>query len=75
VDHLKIQRRAGHAPLATSQGNIREAENLAGAFGEVFPTLPVSIGVTRFARSELRKPRKNPGDLVGARGFAEDLSS
>ena len=40
-DPLKIQHRAGHADLKTTQRYIRLAENIAGAhFGEPFPVLP-----------------------------------
>lgn len=42
-DHLKIQRRAGHTNLSTTQGYIREAENIGQGFGSVFPPLPVSL--------------------------------
>lgn len=41
---LKIMQRAGHADFATTQGYIREAENLRdGDFGEPFPTLPPEL--------------------------------
>jgi integrase len=39
-DPLKIMQRAGHADLSTTQIYVREAENLAAAFGAVFPELP-----------------------------------
>lgn len=37
---LKIQRRAGHTTLSTTQRYIREAESLGCEPGEVFPPLP-----------------------------------
>ena len=41
-DALKIKQRAGHASFSTTEGYIREAENLREGFGEVFPPLPQS---------------------------------
>jgi integrase len=42
-DPLKIKQRAGHASFSTTEGYIREAENLRAGFGEVFPPLPPSL--------------------------------
>src|SRR5580692_2314585 len=42
-DPLKIKQRAGHAGFGTTEGYIREAENLHDGFGEVFPALPESL--------------------------------
>ncbi|MEI8256504.1 MAG: tyrosine-type recombinase/integrase [Deltaproteobacteria bacterium] len=42
-DPLKIQRRAGHTSLETTQEYIREAEVNREGFGEVFPPLPASV--------------------------------
>jgi len=42
-DPLKIKQRAGHAGFGTTEGYIREAENLQDGFGEVFPALPESL--------------------------------
>ena len=42
-DPLKIQRRAGHSDLGTTQRYIREAENLREGFGVVFPPLPAGL--------------------------------
>jgi len=42
-DALKIKQRAGHASFSTTEGYIREAENLRGGFGEVFPALPAEL--------------------------------
>ena len=42
-DPLKIKQRAGHATFSTTEGYIREAENLRDGFGEVFPPLPTSL--------------------------------
>jgi hypothetical protein len=42
-DPLKIKQRAGHASFSTTEGYIREAENLREGFGEMFPPLPSSL--------------------------------
>ena len=42
-DALKIQRRAGHKDLETTQKYIRTAEDRRAAFGSVFPELPASL--------------------------------
>ena len=42
-DPLKIMQRAGHERFETTQGYIREAENVRDGFGEVFPPLPGSL--------------------------------
>ena len=39
-DALKIKQRAGHASFSTTEGYIREAENMRAGFGAVFPALP-----------------------------------
>ncbi|MGA2451048.1 MAG: site-specific integrase [Polyangiaceae bacterium] len=39
-DALKIKQRAGHASFSTTEGYIREAENLRQGFGGVVPPLP-----------------------------------
>jgi hypothetical protein len=43
ADPIKIQRRAGHTDLATTQRYIREAENIDARFGVPFPILPASV--------------------------------
>jgi integrase len=43
VDVLKVQRRAGHKLIATTQRYIIEAENRGATFGTPFPTLPPSL--------------------------------
>ena len=35
-DPLEIKQRAGHATFGTTEGYIREAENLRDGFGDVF---------------------------------------
>jgi hypothetical protein len=40
---LRIKQRAGHRSFSTTEGYIREAENLTGSFGEPFPRLPVDL--------------------------------
>jgi len=42
-DPLKIKQRAGHSTLSTTEGLIREAENLRDGFGTLFPALPLSL--------------------------------
>jgi integrase len=42
-DPLKIMSRAGHEDFTTTQGYIREAENLAVSIGTPFPPLPASL--------------------------------
>jgi hypothetical protein len=47
---LRIKQRAGHRSFQTTEGYIREAENLREGFGKVFQTLPSSL---------LEKPKPN----------------
>ena len=42
-DPLRIKQRAGHRSFSTTEGYIREAENLTRGFGEPFPSLPVDV--------------------------------
>jgi hypothetical protein len=42
-DALKIKQRAGHASFSTTEGYIREAENMRAGFGAVFPALPAGL--------------------------------
>src|SRR5208282_3675872 len=42
-DPLRIKQRAGHSSFSTTEMYIREAENLAAGFGDVFPTLPPEL--------------------------------
>ncbi len=42
-DPLRIMQRAGHADFETTKIYMREAENLAASFGDVFPTLPETL--------------------------------
>lgn len=82
-DHLKVKRRAGHATFSTTEGYIREAENLRDGFGEVFPPLPtallappakrrqkVSASVSAFGVAQLAAHRKSKGEVVEAPGIA-----
>jgi integrase len=43
-DPMKLMARAGHTTFGTTQGYIREAENLGMAFADVFPALPDVLG-------------------------------
>lgn len=40
---LRIKQRAGHSTFSTTEGYIREAENLREGFGTVFPPLPHAL--------------------------------
>ena len=40
---LTIKQRAGHAAFTTTEGYIREAENLRDGFGAVFSPLPATL--------------------------------
>jgi hypothetical protein len=40
---LKIKQRAGHRSFSTTEGYIREAEQVGAAIVAVFPALPASI--------------------------------
>jgi integrase len=40
---LKVKQRAAHKQFSTTEGYIREAENLGSSFGTVFPTLPSMV--------------------------------
>ena len=65
---LKIKQRAGHSTFSTTEGYIREAENLGGSFGQVFPPLPPSL---LDIRPESAYPPRNPeniGENSGAAG-------
>ncbi len=42
-DPLRIRQRAGHKSFSTTEIYIREAENLAAAFGRPFPPLPRNL--------------------------------
>lgn len=42
-DPLRIKQRAGHKAFSTTEGYVREAENLREGFGEPFPTLPAEL--------------------------------
>jgi hypothetical protein len=42
-DFVKVQRRAGHKLIATTQRYIVEAENRGATFGVPFPPLPASL--------------------------------
>ncbi|WP_394826137.1 site-specific integrase [Pendulispora albinea] len=42
-DPLRIKQRAGHKSFSTTEGYIREAENLSVGFGKPFPSLPAEL--------------------------------
>ena len=49
-DPLRIKQRAGHASFSTTEGYIREAENLREGFGDVFPGLPPGLTGARLGQ-------------------------
>jgi integrase len=67
-DALKIKQRAGHASFSTTEGYIREAENMRAGFGAVFPALPSSM----LARGPIRPTpiRREVSASVSAFGVA-----
>jgi integrase len=82
-DPLKVKQRAGHRTFSTTEGYIREAENLADGFGEVFPPLPpcllvgtkpknrrrVSASVSAFGSVPIALLAKNKYQSVEAPGI------
>lgn len=82
---LRLMQRAGHATFSTTQGYIREAENLRDGFGTVFPRLPASLlepgqtmGQVRRRRIDTLKKagggagnrtRRNPSELEDSPTF------
>ena len=67
---LRIMQRAGHRDFSTTQGYIREAENLREAnFGEPFPPLPAAL----LAVEEEPGPAEAaPGWAISARNSGSD---
>jgi integrase len=89
-DALKIKQRAGHAGFGTTEGYIREAENMRHGFGVVFPPLPASLGkrgpvrptpeivsasLSAFRRRPLRGTSRNMMGMVGEAGFEPATTS
>ena len=74
-DPLKIKQRAGHATFSTTEGYIREAENLGGNFGEVFPPLPPDLTTPPRIGPQLgnwagnRQIQRENGGAAGNRSF------
>jgi hypothetical protein len=65
-DPLRIKQRAGHKAFSTTEGYIREAENLREGFGEPFPTLPaalagISASFSAFGAARLTAQPNFPG--------------
>lgn len=87
-DALRIMQRAGHADFATTRIYMREAENLAAGFGQVFPALPVellkrspvaarrvSAPVSAFGVDEIAATRETKSYSARHRGFETDATS
>ena len=76
---LKIKHRAGHKEFSTTQGYIREAEQVREGFGQPFPPLPedlVSSGISseRVGRNgHAYKIKRKSG--VGEAGFEPATTS
>jgi integrase len=73
-DPLRIKQRAGHKSFSTTEGYIREAENLREGFGVPFPPLPaglaqVSARVSAFRRRPTRGTANFPWYGVEQRGI------
>jgi hypothetical protein len=78
---LRIKQRAGHRTFSTTEGYIREAENLRSGFGEVFPALPADLAPRAEEPTETRdqavsseipsgeKGIRTPGTLTGTPDF------
>jgi integrase len=65
-DPLKIKQRAGHTTFGTTEEYIREAENLAGSFGTVFPPIPdVLLRHPGQALGQVRRKRVNSSEQGG----------
>jgi integrase len=65
-DPLRIKQRAGHSGFATTEGYIREAENLGRDFGDPFPPLPPGLSEGGFSfgsRFQSEKTIKTSGKL------------
>lgn len=89
-DALKIKQRAGHSGFGTTEGYIREAENMREGFGVVFPLLPASLGergptrptpqrlsasLSAFRRRPLRATSQKASKRVGEAGFEPATTS
>jgi hypothetical protein len=66
-DPLKIKQRAGHAAFSTTEIYVREAEAVREAFDPPFPSLPVSLQVSRFASEDSPMQPKRSGFMSGTR--------
>ena len=73
-DPLRIKQRAGHSSFSTTEGYIREAENLGRSFGVLFPTLPDLVRgfaeVSRFGELD----SANPSDSEASGWAQQDLN-
>lgn len=77
-DHLRIMQRAGHEGFTTTLLYIREAENLGGTFGQVFPELPVEllggVAVDRFVDRPNPTNSKTPESSEVSSWALQDLN-
>jgi hypothetical protein len=62
-DPLRIMQRAGHEDFETTKIYLREAENLSGGFGVVFPALPERL---------LGIVPKSPGAIRGSQTIGNE---
>ena len=69
---LRIKQRAGHASFSTTEGYIREADNMREGFGVPFPALPAELlgasAPTVIAEPAAEEARRRP-----TRGFGRDI--
>jgi hypothetical protein len=59
-DRLNIKQRARHSTFSTTEGYIREAENLGEGLGAVFPGLPPSL-----LGESAKRATNGPSDPIG----------
>jgi hypothetical protein len=75
-DPLRIKQRAGHRSFSTTEGYIREAENLREGFGAPFPPLPADLArVSAFRRRPTRSVANFPWYGVEQRGIEPSESA
>jgi hypothetical protein len=57
---LRIKQRAGHSGFATTEGYVREAENLMEGFGDPLPPLPPELTSGSFGSVSAFRIQKTP---------------
>jgi integrase len=69
IDVVKMQRRAGHDEISTTLGYVKAAEDLSGAAGVPFPTLPTQLVCPSVWVKRAVPPRGSKAIPVPAQGF------